>query len=437
MVHKGTREEEVNPMKKVLSLIVALVILAVPMMAAAVDFGGVTVNALIFKSTDTDYMIEVLAPRLKEEANINLVINQVPYEEVRSTMLADAFGAQQYDIINPCTEWVYEYFDFATPITEFIGAEGYPEMDLDDIIPFVWNGFNWTEDIYFLPYQPDTRVFFWREDLLEAEGLSVPTTWDEMKEAAAKLTKDTDGDGQIDQYGFVFSGARGWNELLTWVPFTYSAGGMIFDGRTPVFNSQEALDAINLLIEMKQYCPPDVEAYGEYEVIAATQNGSCAMGVSATSICAEIESAASSVAGLIKSGTFPVKAADTDVKYTAAMGGWALGVSQYSKNKDAAAYACMFITNKENSTEMEIQGRAHAARISQGENERLLTANPHVPGIIDVLEGSKLWFEGSEGAALGEIVLVHINKAVCEEVTPEQALADAEAEVLAYLEENA
>ena len=423
-------------MKRILSLCIAIMMLALPVMASAEDFGGVTVNALIFKSTDTDYMIETLAPRLKEEANINLVINQVPYEEVRSTMLTDANGAKQYDIINPCTEWVYEYYDFASPLTEYIGAEGYPEIDQDDFIDFVWNGFNWTDDIYFLPYQPDTRVFFWREDLLEAEGLSVPTTWDEMKEVAAKLTKDTDGDGEIDQYGFVFSGARGWNELLTWVPFTYSAGGNIFDGRTPVFNSQEAIDAINLLIEMKQYCPPDVEAYGEYEVIAAVQNGSCAMGVSATSICAEIESDASAVKGLVKSGTFPKKAADTDVKYTAAMGGWALGVSEYSQNKAAAAYACMFLTNKENSTEMEIHGRAHAARKSQGENADLLAANPHVPGIIDVLGGSKLWFEGPEGAALGEIVLVHINKAVCEDVTPEQALADAEAEVLAYLEEN-
>ncbi|MDO4547956.1 MAG: extracellular solute-binding protein [Clostridia bacterium] len=424
-------------MKRLLVLVLVVLMACAPIAASAVDFGGVTVNALIFKSTDTDYMIEVLAPKLLEEANINLVVNQVPYEEVRATMLTDAYGAQQYDIINPCTEWVYEYFDFATPITEYIGAEGYPEMDLDDYIEFVWDGFNWTEDIYFLPYQPDTRVFFWREDLLEAEGLSVPTTWDELLETAAALTKDTDGDGTVDQYGFVFSGARGWNELLTWVPFTYSAGGMIFDDRTPVFNSPEAVDAINLLIELKQYCPPDVEAYGEYEVIAAAQNGSCAMGVSATSICSEIESDASSVKGLIKSGTFPVKSADTDVKYTAAMGGWALGVSNYSEKKDAAAYACQFITNKENSTAMEIAGRAHAARKSQGVNEELLTVNPHVPGIIAVLEGSKLWFEGSEGAALGEIVLVHINKAVCEEVTPEQALADAEAEVLAYLEENA
>lgn len=425
-------------MKKLLVFLLVAMMAVAPAVGAGaedamLDFGGTTVNALIFKSLDTDYIIENLAPRLKEEANINLVVNQVPYEEVRSTMLTDANGAQQYDIINPCTEWVYEYREFATPITEYIGKAGYPDMELDDFIQYVWKGFNPGEDVFFLPYQPDTRVFFWREDLLEAEGLSVPTTWDELKDVAAKLTKDTDGDGNIDQYGFCFSGARGWNLLLTWVPFTYSAGGNIFDGQTPVFNSQAGIDALNLLIDMKQYCPPDVEAYGEYEVIAAAQNGSVAMGVSATSICAEIEAESSPVKGLIKSGSFPKQAAETEPQYSAAMGGWAFGVSQYSKNKDAAAYAAMWLTNREHSTEMEINGRMHAARISMAGNEELLAKNPHVPGIIEVLNKSKIWFEGVQGAALGELMNVRINEAITESVTPEEALKTAEQEVNDYL----
>ena len=124
------------------------------------------------------------------------------------------------------------------------------------------------------------------------------------------------------------------------------------------------------------------------------------------------------------------------MKYTAAMGGWAQASLSTEEQGRCGLRLHVYHQQRELYRDGD-QGRAYAARISQGDNERLLTANPHVPGIIDVLEGSKLWFEGSEGAALGEIVLVHINKAVCEEVTPEQALADAEAEVLAYLEENA
>ena len=47
--------------------------------SGAPDFTGTTVNALIFKSIDTDYIIETLAPRLKAETGIELVVNQVSH----------------------------------------------------------------------------------------------------------------------------------------------------------------------------------------------------------------------------------------------------------------------------------------------------------------------------------------------------------------------
>ena len=86
---------------------------------------------------------------------------------------------------------------------------------------------------------------------------------------------------------------------------------MIFDGRTPVFNSQEALDAINLLIEMKVLA----RLMGSIRRVG----GHCGYPerllrhrALPPPFVLRIESAASSVAGLIKSGTFLVKAAETD-----------------------------------------------------------------------------------------------------------------------------
>lgn len=404
--------------------------------SGAPDFTGTTVNALIFKSLDTDYIIETLAPRLKAETGIELVVNQVPYEEVRAAQLADANGAQQYDIINPCTEWSYEYRQFSAPIDEYIGKEGYPDIERDDLIDFVFQGFNPTGETYFIPYQPDTRVFFFREDLLAEEGLEVPQTWDELLEAAKRLTKDTDGDGKIDQYGFVFSAQRGWNLTLVWVPFMFSAGGELFDGTQPVFNSQAGLDAINFLKELKQYCPPDLDAYGEYEVNAAAVNGTAAMGVSASSITPEIEAETSPVKGLMGTAEFPVQTAGFTPKYSAGMGGWAFGVSNYSKVKDAAAYTLMWLTSKDIVTEMEIHGRMHASRYSEASNEELLAVNPHVSTIVDVLAKSKIFYEGVEGAAIGELVNLRISQAVSGEMDAQEALDLAAQECSEYLANN-
>ena len=434
-------KEGIHFMKKLLAVTLATLLAILPLMASAdsaakLDFGGVTVNALIFKSLDSDYIVEKLAPRLKEEANINLVVNQVPYEEIRAAQLTDAFGAQQYDIINPCTEWSYEYRDFAAPIDSYIGKAGYPDLEESDLIQFVYKGFNPTGEKYFIPYQPDTRVFFYREDLLQAEGLSVPKTWDELLAAAEKLTKDTNGDGKIDQYGFCYSAARGWILTLVWVPFMFSAGGDLFDGRTPVFNSQAGVDAINYLIKLKAYCPPDIDAYGEYEVNGAAVNGTIAMGASASAITAEIEADSSPVKGKIRTTTFPVQTAGFEPKYTAGMGGWAMGVSNYSKNKDAAAYALMWLTSKPISTELETNGRLHPARYSQAESPDFLAKNPHVKTIVDILNKSKIFFEGKEGAAIGELVNLRIAQAISGETDPKAALDLAAKEVTDYLAQN-
>lgn len=48
----------------------------------------------------------------------------------------------------------------------------------------------------------------YRTDWLEETGLDVPTTWDEFTEVAKAMTKDTNGDGTTDQWGFSMVGTN-------------------------------------------------------------------------------------------------------------------------------------------------------------------------------------------------------------------------------------
>lgn len=394
-------------------------------------FEGETVNALIFTSSDTDYMINVLAPKLKEETGINLQIDQVPYDNIRAKQLADVTGAKRYDIINPCTEWSFEYAQFAEPLNQYIGKADYPDPEIDDIIPYVWKEFNGSKNTYWFPYQPDTRVFFYRKDLLKQAGLEAPKTWNELLSVAKALTKDTDNDGKIDQYGFGFPARRGNNLTLAWVPFLFSAGGELFDeDNQPAFNSQAGIDAINLLRELKKYCPPDIDTYGEYELNKSAKEGSIAMGVSASAITPEVESSDVPVKGKISCTVFPVQSENTTVKYRACLGGWALGVSSYSKHKAAAAYTVLWLTDKANSTDMEIHGRQHAARLSQASNPELLAVNPHVKTIVDILEKSVIFYHGISGAQINELLNVRIAQAISGELSPKAALEKAEEDIL-------
>jgi len=73
------------------------------------------------------------------------------------------------------------------------------------------------DELYMLPLAGVAWGLVVREDLLNEEGYSVKDleTWEDFKEIAKALTKDTDGDGDVDQYGYIYdSGAPryAWRE---------------------------------------------------------------------------------------------------------------------------------------------------------------------------------------------------------------------------------
>ena len=86
------------------SLIAGFGFCATSALGADKPFDGTEVRALVFRSLDGDYIASTLAPRLKSETGVTLIVDQVPYEEVRAKQLADRAGAKRYDILNTTLE---------------------------------------------------------------------------------------------------------------------------------------------------------------------------------------------------------------------------------------------------------------------------------------------------------------------------------------------
>lgn len=80
---------------------------------------------------------------------------------------------------------------------------------------------------YALPYECAPKLMFVNKTILDKEGLEMPGdewTWDEFYEICRKVTKDTDGNGTLDQFGvvgytwkeaFESNGIRLFNEMGT------------------------------------------------------------------------------------------------------------------------------------------------------------------------------------------------------------------------------
>lgn len=77
--------------------------------------------------------------------------------------------------------------------------------------------------LYALPKGYTPMVMVYNKELFDRAGLPYPTddwTWDDFLRIAKALTRDTDGDGQIDQWGTAFD-----RRVFLWIPWIWSGGG--------------------------------------------------------------------------------------------------------------------------------------------------------------------------------------------------------------------
>lgn len=106
----------------------------------------------------------------------------------------------------------------------------------------VWNG-----DTVCLMLLYFGTIMAYNEAMFEEAGLEVPTTYDDYLAAARALTKDTDGDGLIDQYGVGLSTSGGpgqyLSELLSYV--VDAGGNWSNDQGEATLNTPEMIEALS------------------------------------------------------------------------------------------------------------------------------------------------------------------------------------------------
>lgn len=188
-------------------------------MAAEYDFGGRTV---VFAGHNMTPPAEGTPAydswKAAEEAfNVKIEFMKVDHGQITGTMMAAVLaGDPTIDVIqtNSGSYATLVARGALRPIGDLLPAEYWESIPA----PLQGRtGFRESRSIlgecYALPMNfgdyINVMVIVWNKDMFEAEGLpnlyelveSGEWTWDKFRELAAKLTADTDGDGQIDRYG--------------------------------------------------------------------------------------------------------------------------------------------------------------------------------------------------------------------------------------------
>lgn len=99
---------------------------------------------------------------------------------------------------------------------------------------------------YALPYESVPTMMFVNKTLLNKEGIEIPSndwTWDDFYNICKQVTKDTDGDGKIDQFGYYD---------YKWTDAVYSNKAILFDkdGSNAYFAEKSVVEAIKFVKDL-------------------------------------------------------------------------------------------------------------------------------------------------------------------------------------------
>lgn len=280
-----------------------------------------------------------------EEAHPDIRLNWVTLEEniLRERLTTDiSTNGGQYDIM---TIGLFE--------APMWGERGWlapfdnppAAYQIDDILPSVREGLSADGKQYALPFYAESQMTYYRKDLLEKAGLTMPEqpTWDDIAGIAAKIHDPANG-----VYGICLRGKPGWGENMGQItPVANSYGARWFDmDWHPQFDTAPWKEALTEYIDLlTKYGPPGATSNGYNEILTLFGAGKCGMWVDATVAAGTLsDTTLSSVVGKVGYALPPYGKFNKGNHYLWA---WALAVPASSKKQEEAQQFVYWATSQD------------------------------------------------------------------------------------------
>lgn len=258
-------------MKKGLGVFLALVLLLTGLAPWAMAEGGGLSGTITFLSGETDeeqvlVTRAVIAAFEQENPNCKIDLVLAGMDDREESIMADLYAGAPVDLITVDVESIGTYANAGIlyPLDDLIQEVGQEDFITGSRLQV--NGHD-----YGFPYAGCSMMMYVRNDLLEAEGLKVPTTWSELLEAAKALTKD-------GRYGCCLPAGQN-NATTLWANmFINMAGGNVCGtDLQPTLNTAPVEKALQFYKDLAQYCPEGISAYGYGDQITAFCSGKAAI----------------------------------------------------------------------------------------------------------------------------------------------------------------
>lgn len=223
-----------------------------------------------YSSKTGPYFEEVAAAFEKENPDIDINIQVVPWDTLLQRLTTDIAGGTAPDISIIGTRWLLDFAEqgVAEPVDGYLTPE-FKSTFIDTFMaPSVMDG-----KIMGLPVAASARAMMINMDLFEKAGATPPTNWVEFYEAAQKLA------ALPDTFGFGLQGKEIETDAYYYYSLWTHGGDILKADGTSGLDTPEALEAANLYKKMidEGLTQPSPTNYNREEVFNLFKQGKVGM----------------------------------------------------------------------------------------------------------------------------------------------------------------
>jgi multiple sugar transport system substrate-binding protein len=226
-----------------------------PVEAAKPAGGGAKVEVVFSNSTSAgdptrvEAWDKLLADFEKGNPTISVKKQYVPDSEYYDKMVAQAATGTLPDVVSNRSDKM-DTWSASKILLELDDLIKRPDFKLDDYFPESRKVGMLKDKTYGVPRAISAYVLYYNKDLFDKANVPYPDdklTWAGLPELAKKLTLDTNGDGKMDQWGYLIT--ANWK---MWISLIWSNGGDYMDKEKTVstIDSKESTEAIQQYLDL-------------------------------------------------------------------------------------------------------------------------------------------------------------------------------------------
>lgn len=358
---------------------------------------------------------KIIAEYEAEHPDVDIKRTYVAYSDIKTKLLLGSIGNSGPDIlwIDSADHQTFSAAGVLADITDEVEAWG----EADRYIEGPWSSTMYNGRNYGVPVGSNNLALYYNTDLFEEAGLAPPTNWEELQEAAAKLTKN-------NVFGFAVSAVKTEEGTFQFLPFMLQAGADI-----PEFDAPGTLKALTMMTDMvnQGYMSRDVVTQKQADTATQFAAGKVAMMVNGTWQIPFLE-ANSEV-------NWDVAELPADEQSATVLGGENWAISEASKNKETAFDVIQFANEPERLKELlQTNGRLP----SRGDllEDPFWQDDEHMKVFADSMLDSTARAYGPNYASISEAIQTMLQESLTGAKSPEAAQETASNTIQELLKEQ-